>query len=475
MGLYLSPEQGSTGHLQRAPVEMFGAFGVLFGAAGLGNDDDLIETLPLPAKDKTKLRELIFEAVDYLPGMSRKEQEHILRSMSYTEYLSSHTGASETIIALLDDTLTQLFALNWHAVPALQAVDLMMPGTQGLESGGGSVVRRAAQARRLLPLGVWQFLADRLLAQAGVEPYIFHFPDGNASIARLLIRKMIPAVLQGNTMEDSVLARLDYDGLDSAENNVRCRLNATVVDVRHQQDKAAVDVSYVKDGQHLRVVASHVILACNNQVIPYICEELPQEQVAALDMAERAPLCYINVALRNWRAFRDAGVDRIYAPGTEIPHMLLDFPVSMGGVEFSPDPDQPIVMHISYAPAAGSPGESRSDRELFRQAQRVLYTKTFEDFEGAIKTQMNAMLGPFGFAADRDIAAITVNRWTHGYAYTPYGSLGEPDVDDPGSPHYAARRQNHRISIANSDSEYHAYVDGAFDAAWRAVGEQIAL
>ncbi|MEM9621429.1 MAG: FAD-dependent oxidoreductase, partial [Pseudomonadota bacterium] len=293
-----------------------------------------------------------------------------------------------------------------------------------------------------------------------------------ASVARLLIRKMIPNVLQGDSMEDIVLSPMDYGSLDVAKNKVRCRLNATVVDVRHNPDKSGVDVSYVLDGKHVRVTGAHAILACNNQVIPYICEELPEEQTAALALAERAPLCYINVALRNWRAFRDAGVDRIYAPGTEFPHMMLDFPVSMGGVEFSPDPDQPIVMHISYAPSFANQDDPRSDRELFRHAQRMLYGKTFEHFESSIKAQMNSMLGSFGFDADRDIAAITVNRWTHGYAYSPYGHLGEPGVDDPDSPHFTARRQNHRISIANSDSEYSAYVDGAFDAAWRAVAEQ---
>ncbi len=472
MGLFLSSDQFGKNHLQRAPVEMFGGFGVLFGAAGLGNDDELIESLPISPADKAKLRELIFEVTDYLPQMSDEEKEELLRSISYAEYLSSYAGASDVVIKLLDETLKQLFALNWRAVPAIQAIDLMMPGMQAFEFGGGSLVRRFAQARSWLPHSAWQVLADQILAQADIEPYIFHFPDGNASIARLLIRKLIPNVLKGNTMEDIVLASMEYDSLDVANNQVRCRLNSTVVDVRHQADQKGVDVSYVKDGKHVYVTATHAILACNNQVVPYICQELAQAQKDALDLAERAPLCYINVALRNWRAFEAAGVDRIYSPGTEFPHMLLDFPVSMGGVEFSADPDKPIVMHISYAPSYADKGDPRSDRELFRHAQRIIYAKSFEDFEASIKSQMNSMLGQFGFDADRDIAAITVNRWTHGYAYTPYGHMGEPSVDDPDSPHYAARQQNHRISIANSDSEYRAYVDGAFDSAWRAVTEQ---
>ena len=29
------------------------------------------------------------------------------------------------------------------------------------------------------------------------EPYIYHFPDGNASLARLMVRSLIPAVAPG--------------------------------------------------------------------------------------------------------------------------------------------------------------------------------------------------------------------------------------------------------------------------------------
>ncbi len=475
MGIFLPGEHFGQDHLQKAPVELFGGLGLMFGGAEMGNDDPLIERLPIPAEDKAKLRELIFGAKDYLPEMSLDEKTEYLKGITYTGYLRERAGVSETVIALLDKTFTQLFALRWDAIPAIQAIDVLMPGTQGLGFDGGSSVRLAARARRMLPLSAWQFLTDRLMAMQGLEPYIFHFPDGNASIARLLIRKMIPGVVGGTTMEDIVLAPLDYERLDLAENQVRCRLNATVVDVRHRADQKGVDVSYVKDGEHLRISGSHVILACNHQAIPYICEDLPEEQKAAQQKAVRAPLCYINVALRNWRAFKNAGVHRIYAPKTDLPHMLLDFPVSMGGVEFSPDPDQPIVMHISYTPSSGLDREEKTHRELYREGQHVVYGLSFDDFETMIKEQMNAMLGPHGFNADRDIAAITVNRWTHGYAYTPYGDGGEPLMDDPKSPHFAARAQHHRISIANSDAEYDAYVDTAFDAAWRAVEEQTAV
>jgi protoporphyrinogen oxidase len=70
---------------------------------------------------------------------------------------------------------------------------------------------------------------------------------------------------------------------------------------------------------------------------------------------------------------------------------------------------------------------------------------------------------------DRDVTAITVNRWPHGYAYTP-----TPLYDDPA--HQAeiakqARQRLGRIAIANSDSGWDAYTHVAIDQAHRAVLE----
>ena len=83
------------------------------------------------------------------------------------------------------------------------------------------------------------------------------------------------------------------------------------------------------------------------------------------------------------------------------------------------------------------------------------------------------MFGAHGFDADRDIEAITVNRWSHGYAYE-YMDLYDPNWDEGQAPHELGRKPIGRISIANSDSEAHAYLQAAIDAADRAVGERLA-
>ena len=98
---------------------------------------------------------------------------------------------------------------------------------------------------------------------------------------------------------------------------------------------------------------------------------------------------------------------------------------------------------------------------------------SYEDFERNIVSHLDGMLGPYGFDVEREIAAITLNRWPHGYAYE-FEGLGVPaGYDRHSGPHVTGRRQLGRISIANSDSEAYAYVDGAIDAADRAVNEQL--
>jgi spermidine dehydrogenase len=88
---------------------------------------------------------------------------------------------------------------------------------------------------------------------------------------------------------------------------------------------------------------------------------------------------------------------------------------------------------------------------------------------------MSGALSPGGFDAEKDIAAITVNRWPHGYAYEYNEFSDPPGMNRYNGPNVAGRAQIGRISIANSDAEAYAYVNGAIDAADRAVREQLAL
>jgi spermidine dehydrogenase len=139
----------------------------------------------------------------------------------------------------------------------------------------------------------------------------------------------------------------------------------------------------------------------------------------------------------------------------------------MGGYNFAHTPDEPIVVHMMKAP--GKPGNPA--RIQHRLGRVELFMTTFETMEREIREQLARTLSAGGFDPARDIAAITVNRWPHGYAYE-YSSLWDTFWLEGGElPCEIARKPFGRIAIANSDADAYAYTDGAIDQAWRAVRE----
>jgi len=308
------------------------------------------------------------------------------------------------------------------------------------------------------------------------EPYIFHFPDGNASIARMLVRSLVPGALPGHTMEDIVTARANYARLDDASSTVRIRLNSTAVRARHiggpspdPDSKTAkeVEVTYVRGGQAHRVRGANCVLACYNTVIPYLCPEMSDKQKEALAYCVKVPLVYTNVQIGNWKAFQKLGLSAIYAPGAYFSNVTLDFPVSMGDYRYPSLPDESCLLHLLRTPC--EPGLNCKDQ--YRAGRWELVNTKFEGFERQVRDQLGRILSAGGFDPARDIQAITVNRWPHGYAYE-YNALFEP-LDRPASerPCVIGRQPFGRIKIANSDADGHAYTNTAIDQGYRAVRE----
>jgi spermidine dehydrogenase len=81
-----------------------------------------------------------------------------------------------------------------------------------------------------------------------------------------------------------------------------------------------------------------------------------------------------------------------------------------------------------------------------------------------------ASIGAGDFDPARDIEAIVVNRWPHGYAFTA-NPLFDQETPPGEAAHEIGRQRFGRIAIANSDAGASAYLDCAIDQAWRAVGE----
>ena len=292
------------------------------------------------------------------------------------------------------------------------------------------------------------------------NPYIHHFPDGNAGVARALVKWLIPGVARGNNAEELVLAKFNYAKLDKSSNTARIRLNSTVVNVEHGEklrNSSDVTVNYISDNKSYQVKGKGVVMACYNMIIPHIVSGLPEEQSAALKLQDKSPMQYTTVGLRNWRAMKALGIGVAMSPGNMHQAVLMDFPVSMGGYEYTRTSDDPCVIQMISCPY-GKFGEPR--REQFREARYRMLGLQFKDYEQEIRSHLSGMFTREFFDFDRDVASISVNRWAHGYSN-----------GGPGDSTRIGRQPFGRITIANSDSAPGSDAKTAMMMAHRAVNE----
>jgi len=409
---------------------------------------EFLAKAPLSDAVKKDIARVYTEKTDYLPGMTREQKIATLSKISYADYLTNYCHLAPDSLPFFQTFTHDLFCVGIEAVPAFTCYEagddygsFTYPGFDGL--------------------GLPEHKKE--------EPYIFHFPDGNASVARLLVRSLIPDAVPGSTMEDVVTSRANYAALDRALNPVRIRLNSTVVNVKHVGAKDAskeVEVSYMRGGKLNTVTGNYCVLACYNVMIPYICPELPDAQKESLSYLVKAPLVYTHVALRNWTPFANLGIHQIVAPGGYHTYTALDFPVSLGKYQFPSNPEEPAVLFMLRTPC--KPGLPVRDQN--RAGRAELLQTPYSKFERNIREQLARMLGGAGFDPGRDIEGIIVNRWAHGYAFTPFG-LDLPHWKIGQEPWVLGRQPFGRITIANSDTGASAYTDVAIDQAFRAVNE----
>ncbi|MEX5545665.1 NAD(P)/FAD-dependent oxidoreductase [Pseudomonas pergaminensis] len=404
---------------------------------------DFINDFPLPPADRQALIELHTAPKDYLPGKTAEEKADYLAATSYRDFLLKNVGLSEGAVKYFQSRTNDFMALSIDAVASSDAYNVGFPGFAGLN---------------LAPI------SEEAAAEME-EPYIYHFPDGNASVARLLVRSLIPGVAPGHTMDDIVLAAFDYAKLDQPKAAVRLRLNSTAVSVRNVRD--GVHIGYSRGGQLAQVSGKRCILACYNMMIPYLLKDVPAPQAHALSQNVKYPLVYTKVVIRNWQSFQKLGVHEIYAATLPYSRIKLDYPVSMGGYDHPRDPTQPIGLHMVYVPT--SPNSGMNARDQARAGRGKLYGQTFEQLEAQLRDQLQRMLGPGGFEHERDILAITVNRWSHGYASFSNSLFDKADESE--ALMKLAKKPVGHVSIANSDAAWSAYAHAAIDEAYRAVGE----
>ena len=392
--------------------------------------EEAAQQAPLSASGREQLLRVLNGGLHTLDVPEENLQEYI-RTHSYFDYLKDTLGVDDPGV-------------------------LRMARHSGLDWGsGGAELMSIAAARNCGALG---FAPKEVYDEE--NPYIHHFPDGNAGVARALVKKLVPGVAEGNNAEDLVLAKFDYAELDRPGNDVRLRLNSTAVHVEHLGDPASSDdvlVRYINDNTAYQVNARNVVMACYNMMIPYIVAGLPEEQEAALRLQGKSPLQYTTVGLKNWKGMKARGIGVAMSPGNMHQAVLMDFPVSLVGYEFVSTPEEPCVIQMICCPYGtfGAPL-----REQAREARYRMLSLQFADYEAEIRRHLGGMLPEDLFDFDRDVASISVNRWAHGY------TLG-----GPGESTRIGRQPFGRITVANSDSAPGADAKTAMMMAHRAVSE----
>lgn len=439
--------------------------GVLFRKEIFGTDKFVKQTekaaewvpeTPLNEQAKKDLIELLDSPRDYLPGKTREEKFKILSEITYADFLTKTCGYDQQLVAYFQNSTEGYFGMGIDGTTALDAWGNWNPGFDGMDLGDKAYKTMSPSGR---------------LSLTDPDPYIFHFPEGNAGVARALLRALIPDALPGTDMESITTSTVDYSKLDRPENSVRVRINAPAMRVKHvgEIDTAEeVEIAYHQEGKLYSVKAKHVILACWHRVIPFLTDELSAEQVAAMNDQVKVPLIYTNVQLRNWEAMEKLGIRNIECPSGFWHGASIDFPVSIGDYKFAEKSSDPIILHLSKVPLTGEAGVSARDQ--CAAGRQSLVTMTFEEMEREIREMLALALGSAGFDPARDIEGITCNRWSHGYAYE-YLRPWDQFWPEGELPIVKARKPWGRVAIANSDAGAYAYAHSAMDQAARAVRE----
>ena len=395
------------------------------------SDEQAVAAAPLSAEGKAQLLRVLKGGV-HLLDVAADDLEDYLYSHNYFDYLKHTLGVNDPGV----------LRMARHS-----GIDWSNAGTELLSIGEA----QECGALGFAPVAVYD----------EEHPYIHHFPDGNAGVARTLVKYLIPNVAEGYNAESLVNAQFDYQQLDLGDEATRLRLESTVIDVHHRGGKDSAEdvaVSYVKGGETFEVSATHVVMACYNVMIPHIVTDLPSHQADALRQQMKSPLIYTTVGLRNWRAFKEQGIGLAMCPGNMHQTLFMDFPVSLGGYEYTQTPHDPCVIQMISCPYSEEVGKPRA--EQYKEARYRMLGRQFSDYESEIREHLSGMLSSKHFNFDRDVASLTVNRWAHGYT-----------VAGPGDSVAIGRQPHGRITIANSDSAPAADAIEAMRMGYRAVEE----
>ena len=394
-----------------------------------------IDQIPISVEGRKSLLRLYSSDISH-SKLSEAELETLLSEISYPDFLREHAGLTEDAVQLFDKDQHGSYGLEMRALSAAEAI---WEGYPGAHLFGQDWEVDDFQ----YPVAMW--------------------PDGNASLARLLVAKLIPEVAPEAGALNIAAASFDYSRLDQSANNVRLRLNATVVNTENTE--TGVSVTYASSGKIRRVTARHSVLACYHSIIPHLCPSISETQKDALKHQVKMPLVLTNVLIRNRDALDKLGIDAVSCPGRLHGRLFLFQGIHTGGYESKSD-----AVSLVFWGSVSPPEDAIDLKSQLRGSRQKLLELSLEDFEREVRSVLDELLSPVGFDVAEDILALTVNRWPHGYAYE-YMQLWDPEWAPGEAPHEIARQRFGSIAIANADAGASAYTHVAIDQAYRAIDE----
>ena len=398
-----------------------------------------IDKIPISDAGRDSLKRF-YDSAPSLEDWTEAEAEDRLSSISYPDFLRQYGGLTEDAVQLFDKEEHGSWGLEMRAISAAEA---MWEGYPGAHLFGEDWSEDSFG----YPVAMW--------------------PDGNASLVRLMVAKLVPQSAPNATAENVAMTQFDYSALDREKANVRLRLNSTVIGVDNIDQ--GVSVTYASsEGELKQVSARHSVLACYHSIIPHLCPAMSDKQKAALKYQVKVPMILTNVLLRNSQALDKLGVDAVSCPGRLHARLFLFKGLHTGGYKRSDTADEAVS--LVFWGSVSPPEDAVDIRSQLRGSRQKLLELSFEDFEREVRTVLDGLLGPAGFDVAEDILAITVNRWPHGYAYE-YMQLWDPEWESGEAPHEIARQPFGSITIANADAGASAYTHVAIDQAYRAVAD----
>jgi spermidine dehydrogenase len=404
-----------------------------------GQSAEAIDSFPISTTAREQLQRFYAMRVNVLEGKTKEQAQAYLSGTNYMDFLRQQGGLGDEALQLFDNASHGGWGVETRCLSIAECVYEGLPGLNllGYDSPGED---------RDYPVAM--------------------FPDGNASVARLLVHALIPAVAPGTNANNIAVAKFDYKQLDRADSPARLRLNSTVINASNTE--TGVTVTYISEGRPLRVKSKHCVMACYHVILPHLCPDLPEAQKTAQRYQVKRPLLLTNVLIRSSEAMDKLGIAGAHCPGRMHSDVFMFKGLNTGGYrhEFSDHGPVPLTFWGSIAP----PPDVVHVTDQCRASRATMLALTFEDYEREVRTVLKGMLGPAGFDVQRDVLAITVNRWPHGYS-RDYLDLWDPAWPEGEAPHEIASRPFGNISMANADAGANAYTHVAIDEAFRAVQE----